>query len=228
MEHLYNRCRILGWGGMLFSRTWPKSHCGLSGLVVCCVVQAFGNSTVNFNSKAYRFFSFTYSCFSNKSVQILAGKNIIAKPSRNRGKWYIVSCDWLLFKTLFSTNNELSVNRYFLSKKIRRLHVLYILFDPSRRCFHSNMFLKSKRFQESGKKFKDKLVSIVWSVVLHSLAACTYVSFTWTLYGRLFMKVCWILELQTNTKDWKWIIWASNKVIFKLTPSWSYKMLTIS
>lgn len=40
------------------------------------------------------------------------------------------------------------------------------------------------------------------SVVLHSLAACKYVSCTWTLYGRLFMKVCWILELQTHAKDW--------------------------
>lgn len=115
---------------MLFFRTWHKSHCSLTGLVVCCVVQAFGNSTVNFNSKAYWFFSFTYiiysiySCFSNKSVHILAGKNIIVKSSRNRGKRYIVSCDWLLFKTL-NEQRALRQSIFFIKENSTSTRFLY-------------------------------------------------------------------------------------------------------
>lgn len=42
---------------------------------------------------------------------------------------YIVSCDWLIFKTQLSQLNEQRVvNRYFSSKEIRRLHVFSTFF----------------------------------------------------------------------------------------------------
>ena len=109
---------------MLFFRTWPKFHCSLTGLVVCCVVQAFGNSTVNFNSKAHILYIAYIAALATNLFIFSREKNIIVKSSRNRGKLYIASCDWLLFKTL-NEQRALRQSIFFIKENSTSTRFLY-------------------------------------------------------------------------------------------------------
>ena len=86
------RCRwILSRGEMLFSQNpnWPRSHCRL-----------LRDTSVQKTTKSTQIIAAL-----NKSI---SRENIIGKWSRNRGKRYIVSCDWLILKRCCSDQRTTS------------------------------------------------------------------------------------------------------------------------
>ena len=135
---------------MLFSQNsnWLKSHCSLTGLIGYSVVQAFNKQHSVLNGI---YIGSLVSCrptnllkYSRENISLSSHREIEA----NDISFLVIG---YFLKRCFSQRTTSTLQSIFLSNEIRRLHVFYIVFDPRRRCFYSDMFLKSKRFQESGK-----------------------------------------------------------------------------
>ena len=128
-------------------------YCSPPCLVGFCVVQAFSKHSL-LNGISVRFFSILSNFivvlatnllkYSREKISLSSHREIEA----NDISFLVIG---YFLKRCFSQRTTSTLQSIFLSNEIRRLHVFYILFDPRGRCFYSDMFLKSKRFQESGK-----------------------------------------------------------------------------